>query len=383
MKRDADSAFGSQAGSSSISLPSPPVDAPSPQSPYSESPELSAEPSRKRSRSEVTPEERKEARAHRNRIAAQNSRDRRKAQFSLLETRVAELEEENRKLRAGMSLAELSRSVEPSHEQRERELARERENAELKEKIKTLENGWEAVMKALAASGLPLTLPSPANATSSSTPSSSSDSASQPPTATFPVILPPNPIFPLSPAPTASPTLSSHIDFDESDSTRHLARVAITDAPPLSSLELPPSTPYSTADIGLSPEATSAVDEMAMEDLFREILASPSIPSASLPAGAPTGEITSSPQVTSTMAAPPLITIAAAEPVDWEGEMEMQRLLDLLPVVQPEVYDESGVDGDAEENVVDFPSALELELCGWDINSLIQHPPSNSMVGAF
>ena len=55
----------------------------------------SSEPPRKRSRSEVTAEERKEARAHRNRIAAQNSRDRRKAQFSYLERRVAELEEEH------------------------------------------------------------------------------------------------------------------------------------------------------------------------------------------------------------------------------------------------------------------------------------------------
>jgi len=238
MKRDADAAFGSQAGPSSISLPSPPVDA---ESPASESPEYtSGDQSRKRSRSEVTPEERKEARAHRNRIAAQNSRDRRKAQFSYLEQRVADLEEENRKLRAGMSLTELSRSVEPSHEQREKELARERENAELKEKIKSLENGWEAVMKALAASGLPLSLPIPSTsaAPSSSTPASSSDSASQPPTTTFPVIIPPLPVFPLSPAPTASPALSSHIDFDESESTRHLARVATADAPRLSSAPL-------------------------------------------------------------------------------------------------------------------------------------------------
>ena len=235
MKRDADAAFGSPAGPSSISLPSPPADS---QEPASPSPDDFAGPSRKRSRSEVTPEERKEARAHRNRIAAQNSRDRRKAQFSYLEQRVTELEEENRKLRAGMSLAELSRSVEPSHEQHEKELAREKENAELREKVKTLENGWEAVMKALAASGLPLAFPLNTASTPSSTPSSSSDSASQPPTTTFPVIIPPNPIFPLSPASTASPILSSHVDFDETDSTRHLARVATTDAPPLSSVPL-------------------------------------------------------------------------------------------------------------------------------------------------
>ena len=39
--------------------------------------------------------------AHRNRIAAQNSHEKRKARFSYQERRVAELEEENRKLRAG------------------------------------------------------------------------------------------------------------------------------------------------------------------------------------------------------------------------------------------------------------------------------------------
>ncbi|KAF8187524.1 hypothetical protein BJ912DRAFT_424738 [Pholiota molesta] len=46
--------------------------------------------------------QREEARVPRNRIAAQNPRDRRKAQFSHLQWRVAELEEENRRLRAGM-----------------------------------------------------------------------------------------------------------------------------------------------------------------------------------------------------------------------------------------------------------------------------------------
>ena len=60
-------------------------------------------PSRKRphtNTSATTSEERK-ARAHRNRIAAQNSRDKRKARFSYLERRVADFDEENRRLRAG------------------------------------------------------------------------------------------------------------------------------------------------------------------------------------------------------------------------------------------------------------------------------------------
>ncbi|KAJ7798314.1 hypothetical protein B0H14DRAFT_2907109 [Mycena olivaceomarginata] len=74
--------------------------------------------------------ERKEARAHRNRIAAQNSRDRRKAQ-------------ENRRLRAGFLVAP-AQPDSPGAEELQKE------NAELRERIKTLENGWAAVLTALA-----------------------------------------------------------------------------------------------------------------------------------------------------------------------------------------------------------------------------------------
>ncbi|KAJ7877575.1 hypothetical protein B0H14DRAFT_3130188 [Mycena olivaceomarginata] len=87
--------------------------------------------------------ERKEARAHRNRIAAQNSRDRRKAQFCWLERRVSELEEENRRLRAGFLVAP-AQPDSPGAEELQKE------NAELRERIKTLENGWAAVLTALA-----------------------------------------------------------------------------------------------------------------------------------------------------------------------------------------------------------------------------------------
>lgn len=128
---------------------SPLDDSPSP-SPSSHTSELSGPP-RKRARSDVTPEERREARAHRNRIAAQNSRDRRKAQFSYLEQRVSELEDENRQLRAGMGLtAPPHHSHEQKDEEREKDRARERENEELRQRVKTLEAGWEAVMKALS-----------------------------------------------------------------------------------------------------------------------------------------------------------------------------------------------------------------------------------------
>ncbi|KAH0589604.1 hypothetical protein H2248_005336 [Termitomyces sp. 'cryptogamus'] len=148
----------------------------------SRSPSPSSSSPRKRPRTDATSEERKEARAHRNRIAAQNSRDRRKAQFAYLEQRVAELEEENRILRARRGVP----------------LPHERENEELRERIKTLERGWDAVVKALAAQGLPLVAP--------------------------PTPPPPAPVFPISPAP-------SHSSLDSPESTRHLARVASIGSP--------------------------------------------------------------------------------------------------------------------------------------------------------
>jgi len=49
--------------------------------------------------------------------------------------------------------------------------------------------------------------------------------------------------------------------------------------------------------------------------------------------------------------------------LDWEKEIEMQRLLDSLTGVQPEVED------------IDFSSALDLELGGWEL------PPSK--IGVF
>lgn len=95
---------------------------------------------RKRARpSDLSVDERKEARAQRNRIAAQCSRDRRKQQFADLETRVAELEEENRKLRAGAA-AEPSKVQQKSDPEQEK---REKENEELRERVRQLEKAWE------------------------------------------------------------------------------------------------------------------------------------------------------------------------------------------------------------------------------------------------
>ncbi|KAF8625605.1 hypothetical protein AX15_005285 [Amanita polypyramis BW_CC] len=224
-------------------------------------------PSRKRARADLSTEERKEARAHRNRIAAQNSRDRRKAQFSHLERRVAELEEENRQLRAGMgltpnvSLATPARLAEEEKE-RQRQCAQERENEELKERIRTLEKGWDAVIKALAAQGFPSLVAQPPAPLSTATvsPSESSTRTSSPAESISSITSPappfkpessplPDTTFPLSPAPSytslnfdssPSPMFSTAPELPpspslrniknesvlEHDSTRHLARMA-------------------------------------------------------------------------------------------------------------------------------------------------------------
>lgn len=191
-------------------LPSP---AESSSRPYSR--DESEEPPRKRARSEVSSDQRREARAHRNRIAAQNSRDKRKAHFSYLEQRVGELEDENHKLRAGMGLTQHGQSEKQKVADLARESAKDRENQELKERIKTLESGWSAVVQALQASGLPLNLATPPPA--GSTPSSASQQPS-----TFPVF------FPISPA-LSQTSLSSSNLLDEFEATRHLARVATID----------------------------------------------------------------------------------------------------------------------------------------------------------
>ena len=199
---------------STLSLPSP---SPSSSTLHDDmDPSHESGPSRKRPRtttSATTSEERKEARAHRNRIAAQHSRDRRKAHFSYLERRVAELEEENRRLRAGglvpppaIPLSSFG-PVYPLHDDRqrtEREIQKERENEELKARIRTLEKGWEAVMKALAAQGL-------STGVSASTPA---QSTSSPPTSTAPNT--PNTTTTSPPTDTSSKSFPSPAPSDDS-----------------------------------------------------------------------------------------------------------------------------------------------------------------------
>ncbi|KAI0675403.1 hypothetical protein C8Q78DRAFT_1012236 [Trametes maxima] len=367
---------------------SPPADSPSPSSHTSELPD----PPRKRSRSEVTPEERREARAHRNRIAAQNSRDRRKAQFAYLERRVSELEEENRQLRTGMGLTQSPHSHEQKDEEREKDRARERENEELRQRVKTLEAGWEAVMKALAASGLPLQLPSAPLSSSipSSTPSAPVTSGQPSSTTTFPVFVPPSPAFPVSPAPSNTSSSSSTLfDSDDFESTRHLAAGGSEDPSNRLQLELNiPPTPSYPPVIVIGDSAPAAVDEVAMDDLFREILApspvSPqaSLPSVSAPAQPPARSRSESLSEIKLSPAPALaapVSQASALPeIDWASELEMQRLLAMLPVVQ---QDAASLDTGAAAG--DFPSALDLELCGWDLAGTISVPASSSSVSVF
>lgn len=181
------------------------------------------EPPRKRARADLTAEQRREARAHRNRIAAQNSRDKRKAQLTYLEKRVVELEEENRRLRAGAGFPQFT-LADDKFVSLERESSQARENTELKERIKSLESGWAAIIKALQVSGLPLNVQVPPPASTNSSLQSTSSLGS------VPTVVSPSPAaYPLSPA-TSTSSLSSSNIFDEFESTRHLARVATVES---------------------------------------------------------------------------------------------------------------------------------------------------------
>lgn len=155
---------------------------------------------RKRARpSDMSVDERKEARAQRNRIAAQCSRDRRKQQFADLEIKVAELEEENRRLRAGATEPpKVQQKPDPEQEKREKE------NEELRERVRQLEKAWENVSLLLSSIG--------ANANGLN------------PLASLAVS--PNTLS-SSPSDVIPPTQSVPTDMDSTnESVRHLARVA-------------------------------------------------------------------------------------------------------------------------------------------------------------
>lgn len=109
-----------------------------------------------------------------------------------------------------------------------------------------------------------------------------------------------------------------------------------------------------------------------MDDLLREILVpSPLLSSTPLPLG--TFEI-ASPQKTASSGTP---GVALTEPMaDWEGEAEMQRLLDLLPDVSSNV-DSPVLLADAQ----DFPQTLDLGMSIWDM--ALSSPTVSAAVSAF
>jgi len=140
----------------------------------------------------MTAEERREARAHRNRLAAQSSRDRKKVQFEALSTRVSQLEHENRSLRLGLSTSSSSSVADD---------ALAKENAELRARIEQLEQAWQNMTKILGTMILPSQLPV------------------QPTTSTISGLN-----LPLSPAPSSSsPGSSESLDL-ASEPTCELAR---------------------------------------------------------------------------------------------------------------------------------------------------------------
>ncbi|KAF9650866.1 hypothetical protein BDM02DRAFT_3185023 [Thelephora ganbajun] len=305
------------------------------------------EPPRKRARSDLSTEQRREARAHRNRIAAQNSRDKRKAHFVYLEKRVAELEEENQRLRAEMGLSQFiaadTNTVSP-----EGELVQARENRELKERIKSLESGWSAVIKALQASGLPLNIQlSPSTSTDCPLPTPTSSAGPLPTTVSSSPA-----VYPLSPATSTSSFSSSQI-FEEFESTRHLARVATVEsagglATNHHTVELdiiPSSSATTTTDNSIS----EPVSDDAMEELLREIIASPSSPTTSLPFEIFSPDL----QATDVQLATPFS--AAVMPGSALDGEDLQRLLNMIPDVQPN-----------QERFESSPS-LDFPLAGWDL----------------
>lgn len=113
-----------------------------------------------------------------------------------------------------------------------------------------------------------------------------------------------------------------------------------------------------------------------MEDLFREILTtSPTLPTSPIPSGIHEEPAEQSTPAGAQVAAQPL----PGATLDWEGEAEMQRLLDMLPDVQPDGTQRIELNVDT----VDFPSALELDLCAWNMGSSVPPPSLPTSVGVF
>ncbi|KAF9568175.1 hypothetical protein CPC08DRAFT_757675 [Agrocybe pediades] len=337
-------------------------------------------------------EQRKEARAHRNRIAAQNSRDRRKAQFAYLERRVAELEEENRRLRAGIpvnpapaSVPSISLQAAPvplplrlstaaeDQQRSEREKERERENEELKERIKTLERGWDAVVKALAAQGVAagiinpaptqptVNAPAPAAPAVSATPAFTAFPSPAPSHSSLEFDL--SSATPSSPASTSVPTQSTGGDHRGTfigslgvPAAGGLVNSLGTSASNASGIPFIASAPIHQ---GAPIESTgNEVNDNTMDALFREILTSPRTQHATVPVKGASGPSAAATQVgkdavvgsgvaeemkegvieqekqaeENTGDALSMSILSADEQAvaDWTREIEMQQMLDSM-----------------------------------------------------
>ncbi|KXN93021.1 X-box-binding protein 1 [Leucoagaricus sp. SymC.cos] len=363
----------------------PPTVDPSTLSVPSPAPSSSAEdsaPPRKRPRSEMSSEERKEARAHRNRIAAQNSRDRRKAQFSFLERRVNELEEENRQLRISIGLlsqgqpAQIPLPVQLSVPVAE-DLVRDRENAELKERIRTLERGWDAVVKALAAQGLPTGL-----APVSSTPAPAPTTL-PPPMAAFPSPAPSHSTLDtdieLASPSTSTPTFVPTSSTSPSPSPRILS-VTDLSGPAAGDLASSLNLVDSLATGNPTSSSCSTDDEQAMEELFRDILVP--VPSSGEAVNVEDGVGNEQQQQFKEEAGLPQDKIpievgnskaekmdvfssddvsTESSNVDWANEIEMQRLLDSLQQSSSAVHQQAFAAQDFSSDV-----DLGLGLISWN-----------------
>lgn len=156
---------------------------------YTPEPAQTPSTTKRRARGSMTAEERREARAHRNRLAAQCSRDRKKAQFEALTTRVTQLEEENRSLRLGL----VQQQPQPTLSSSATNAELVKENQELRGRIQQLELAWQNMTKILGAMSIPLPPSFNAEVESQRQPvlsRTSNDTITS---------------MPLSPAPTASP----------------------------------------------------------------------------------------------------------------------------------------------------------------------------------
>ena len=105
-----------------------------------------------------------------------------------------------------------------------------------------------------------------------------------------------------------------------------------------------------------------------MEDLFREILApSPLLSASPLPIGVTNNEAVVTARPASATAGTPGLT--PPEPIiEWEGEAEMQRLLDMLPDVTQDISNSHALDA-IHEAMDEFPTTIDLGLPVWDLSS--------------